>query len=576
MFSDFIKLTRRCLAIAKPYGKKRLAIVTAVILGNGLMQVFGVTSIFPFFALAADPDLARESSIGSLVLGYLPVMDDRTLLVWAGLLSIAVLLLANVMSLLSEVVRVRYAHGLGHFLRLHLLESFAARPYRFFLERNSATLIQKVAVEVNQFIDFVFVGLLESASRIVLLVLLVATIFLVDPAIAIGAGLLFGTFYLAVFAFFRRRARLISEGLREANKGAMIAAQQFFGGIKASLVHGKTRSFIKAFSKHSADQARLVPQIPICGNSPRYLIEPIAYGGLVAVVIVLAARGKSFTDILPSLTVMAFAGYRLLPSIQMLYGQLNQVFGKVYTVDLLEEELADANAQHVAEVAHREIPFEREVSFDSVTFQYAGAKAPSLNELSFSLPKNSSLGIIGSTGSGKSTLVDTLLGLHEPQSGSVRVDGEPLTPETLTSWREKVGYVPQDIFLIDASISENIAFGISPDDIDHAAVRRAAEAAQISSFIESELADQWETVVGERGVRLSGGQRQRLGLARALYHRPEVLILDEATSALDIATETEVMKAITALQGTLTMIIIAHRLNTIEGCDQTLQLGLKP
>lgn len=551
-----------------------MVVVVAVILGNGLMQVFGVTSIFPFFALAANPELARESAMGAWVFEKLPVMDDNTLLVWAGVFSIAVLFLANGISLLSEVVRVRYAHGLGHFLRLHLLESFAKRPYRFFLERNSATLIQKVAVEVTQFIDFVFIGILEVFSRLVMLAMLIVMIFIVDPVIAVSAGLLFGTFYLILFFFFRRRAHLVSEGLSKANQGSMVTAQQFFGGIKPSLVQGKTGYFIEVFSRNSAEQARLMPQIPICGNSPRYLIEPLAYGGLVAVVVFMAARGQSFAEILPSLSVMAFAGYRLLPSVQMLYGQLHQILGKAYTVDLLEEELREAQEAPLIEEGKETVSFQRAISIGEATFQYPEAPKPVFDRLSLTIPRNSSVGIIGTTGSGKSTFVDAILGLHQLKSGAIKIDDSPLSLDNIASWRSMIGYVPQDIFLIDASITENIAYGIPKEEIDHDAVRRAAEAAKVASFIEEELPKKWDAEVGERGVRLSGGQRQRIGLARALYTNPEVLILDEATSALDIKTENEVMSAIRELQGTLTLIIIAHRLNTIEGCDQVVRLGV--
>ena len=325
MFTGFLRLAQRCFAIARPYGLRRLGLVMLVILINGLMQVFGVTSIFPFFTLAADPEIARTSQIGSWILEKLPPMDNATLLIWAGISSIVVLILANATTLLSEVVRVRYAHGMGHFLRLRLLNSFADRPYQFFLERNSGSLIQKLAVEVNQFINNVFLALLEASSRVITLIFLVLTIFLFHPTIAVGSIILFGSFYLAVFLFFRSRASHISKGISIANKGSMIAAQQFFGGIKPARVSGKTEYFIEEFAKHSREQARLMPKIPIFGNSPRYLIEPLAYGGLVMIVIWITARGQSLTTLLPSLIVMAFAGYRLLPTVQLLYGQLNQI-----------------------------------------------------------------------------------------------------------------------------------------------------------------------------------------------------------------------------------------------------------
>ena len=578
MLTGFFRLLARCFALAAPYGRRKLVIVLAVIFANGLFQVIGVTSIFPFFALAAEPDRIRNSRFGSWLLSHLPAMDQNTLLIWAGIVSIALLFLSNAVTLAGEVIRTRYGHGLGHFLRTRLMEAMAARPYGYFLERNSGALLQKVVGDVMQFINAVFLPLMESLSRLVTLGFLLLTVFLVQPVIALGAAVLLGGFYGIAFLLLRHRSHLLGEGLQKANRGAIITAQQFLGGIKPVLVHGKQKFFIDEFARHSVAQARIHPWMPIYGNGPRYLVEPIAFGGLVAAVIWLAAHGRAFSDILPNLTVMALAGYRMLPSIQILYGQLSQINAMRYTVGEIEAELAEIGAaskrikppEQVEEVLP--LSFEKAIRLENITFNYPGSSRAVLENFSLEIPKNSSVGIIGPTGSGKSTLVDIVLGLHRPQSGGIRVDDRVLRPEDFGSWRSIIGYVPQDIYLLDASVAANIAFGIPSDEVDQAALREAAEAAQILNLIEFELPAQWNTVVGERGVRLSGGQRQRIGLARAVYHRPQVLILDEATSALDTETEAEVLKAITFLQGKVTMIIVAHRLSTIQGCERTCRL----
>ena len=578
MLIGFFRLLSRCFALAAPYGRRKLAIVLAVIFANGVFQVIGVTSIFPFFALAADPDRIRNSRFGSWLLAHLPAMDQNTLLIWAGIVSIALLFLSNAITLAGEVIRTRYGHGLGHFLRTRLMEALSARPYGYFLERNSGALLQKVVVDVIQFINGVFLPLMESVSRIVTLAFLLLTVFLVQPIIALGAALLLGGFYGVVFLLLRHRSHLVGEGLQEANRGTIIAAQQFLGGIKPILVHGKEKFFTEEFARHSAAQARLYPWVPIFGNGPRYLVEPVAFGGLVGAVIWLAAHGRSFSDILPNLTVMALAGYRMLPSIQLLYSQLSQINAMRYTVGEIEAELGKINAtaemKKPPEQVEEPVPlsFEKAIRLENITFDYPGSNRPVLENFSLEIPKNSSIGIIGATGSGKSTLVDIILGLHRPQSGAIHIDDRILGPEDFASWRSMIGYVPQDIYLLDASVAANIAFGVSPEKVDQMALREAAEAAQILDFIESELPAKWDTIVGERGVRLSGGQRQRIGLARALYHRPQVLVLDEATSALDSKTEAEVIEAINALHGHLTLIIITHRLSTIEHCDSVVRL----
>jgi ATP-binding cassette subfamily C protein len=585
MFFSFLRLSRRCFALAGLFGRRRLALIMAMIIANGLVQVIGVTSVFPFFALAAAPDRIRHSRLGSQLLEHLPPMSLRELLIWAGLGSIALIFLASVMTIVSDVVRTRYGHSFGHFLRMRLMNAMAARPYAYFLKRNSGVLLQKMVGDVSQFINGVFLPLLDALSRVITLVFLLLVIFLVHPSIALGSFFLFGGFYTLVFLGLRRRSRRLGEEINQANRGTMISAQQFLGGIKPIFIQGKADYFIRKFSQHSSAQARLYPYVPIFSNSPRYLIEPIAFGGLVAMVVWLAAEGRDFSSILPNLAVMAVAVARILPSIQLLYGQLSQVSTMKYTLDEIEAELAQASlapantrpadtlSQPVGEGRGEGLlPFEHAIRLEKITFAYPGSDAPVLHEIDLEIRRNSSLGIVGKTGCGKSTLADILLGLHQPQGGVIRIDGQVLTAGKLPAWRALIGYVPQEVYLLDDSVAANIAFGVPAEEINRDRLRDAAGAAQILEFIEKELPGKWDTVVGERGARLSGGQRQRIGLARALYHQPKILILDEATSALDNQTETGVMKAINALHGQLTMIIIAHRLTTIERCDSIIRL----
>jgi len=321
--------------------------------------------------------------------------------------------------------------------------------------------------------------------------------------------------------------------------------------------------------------------VPIVSNMPRYFIEPIALSALVAIVLVYAARGQDLLAILPNLGVMALAAYRLLPTFQLLYSQMTTLTTNRYALEEIYTELLSAEKAIAAEKetsAHQFVrptpmTWHKEIRLENVSFAYPRAKRPVIEGMNLVIPKNSSLGIVGETGSGKSTLVDLVLGLHVPTAGRIMVDDTPLEAGNRRAWRAGIGYVPQDIFLIDESITANIAFGIPPQEVDQAAVFAAAEAAQIREFVERELPHGFETKVGERGVRLSGGQRQRIGLARALYHKPELLILDEATSALDIETEAEVMKAIRNLQGSVTMLIIAHRITTVDQCEVILRLA---
>ena len=576
MLSSFLRLLTRCYRLALPYGRLKLFAVLGLILFNGLLQLVGVTSIFPFFALAADPDRIRNSRFGSWFLSFLPPMDGNHLLIVAGCFSIAMLIIASIGSIASEVIRIQYSYGFGHWLRGRLLRSYSQQSYAFFLRRNSADLYQRL-LDIQTFILYVLLPLGEIITRIVMVILLVGTVFLVQPWVALGAILVFGGFYLIVFLWLRPRTRAVGEGMQVHNVGMGRNVYQFLHGIKTVLMHGRSRHFIDKAMEHSAQIGHFHGKIPIYSNGPRYMIEPIAFGGLVAIVVVLAIQGRPFSDILPNLSVMALAAYRLLPTLQLLYSQLVLVSANTYTLNQLEEEMLKIETEDIVEIEPtedtNELTFEREINLEKRIFRYEGGAVPILKEFSLTIAKNESVGIAGPSGSGKSTLVDLILGLHTPQSGAILIDDLPLSLANMESWRRMIGYVPQDIYLLDETIEANIAFGIDPAEVDQSALRSAADGAQILDFIERELPQGFQTTVGERGVRLSGGQRQRIGLARALYHKPQVLILDEATSALDTKTELDVMETIHQLQGSLTMITIAHRLSTLEKCNRVIKLN---
>lgn len=572
MIRNFCHLVYRAYALAAPFGRRKIIFIAGIILLNGIIQVLGATSIFPFFAIASNPDLIRQGRMGSIFLAHLPEMNNATLLIWAGVTAIFFLFLSNISALAGEVIRVRYNQNLEHFLRLRMLSSFTARPYSYFLEHNSGALLQKIS-DIQAFIDNIFQPTMEILTRLVVACLLLSVILWMHPLIAVVLAIVLGGFYSFVFLVLRRRLRAIGEGLNIANRGTNIAALQLLQGIKPVLVHGVMQNFIEAYASHSATQAKLLPRLPIYGGGPRYLIEPVAFSGLILVIITLIAQGHSFSELLPILTVIALAGYRILPAFQQIYAYLNQIYAMRYLVTEVESGVTEASITKPLPIVDvRPVTFEKEIQLENISFQYPLARRTVLKNFSLTIPKNQAIGIAGMTGSGKSTLVDVILGLHSPQKGFLKVDGRIITSAETTSWRAIIGYVPQDIYLLDASVAENIAFGIPVTEIDKNSLQMAAKAAQISDFIEKELPASWNTVIGERGVRLSGGQRQRIGLARALYRKPKLLILDEATSALDTKTEAAVMKTIRKLQSSVTMIIIAHRLSTLDGCDKIVRL----
>jgi ATP-binding cassette, subfamily B, bacterial PglK len=575
-------LLRRVLFLARPYGRAKLAWVFSLALAQAVFQVIGATSIFPFLAIAADPDRIRRSHFGTLFLSLFPPMENFQLLIITGVIAIAGVLFSNAINLLSEYARTRYAQNFAHWLRVRLLRRMASQPYTYFLQRNSGDLLKKILNDVMNYTVGVLLPLLDTVARAVTAVLLLATLFLVQPVIALSAAIGLGGFYVITFRLLARKRREVDENLRTHTIGYYRQANQMLGGIKPVKVHRAEEHFLARFAGHSAIIAKMSARVSIFGSA-RYLVEPLAFGGLVVAVLLLAAKGRDFSDILPNLGVMALAGYRLLPSLQLLYSQLTQVSSMRHAVDEVYDEFVEAETDGSVSPAissdalARARPFRWNDSIvvHEISFGYPGASRPVLDEFSLSIEKNTSLGVIGPTGSGKSTFIDLLLGLYQPTAGEILIDGEPLTPALVPAWQASIGYVPQDIFLIDDTIARNIAFGLPDTEIDPARLREACATAQLLEFIEIESPDGFDTIVGERGIRLSGGQRQRIGLARALYHRPSLLILDEATSALDVATEAKLLEALRSLAGKLTMVVAAHRLSAIAGCDKVVDLSNK-
>jgi ATP-binding cassette, subfamily B, bacterial PglK len=580
-FHNVSDLIRRVLFLARPYGRAKLAGVFSLSLAQALFQVIGITSIFPFLAIAADPERIRRSHFGTRFLELFAPMENRQLLLIAGLIAIAGLVTSNAVNLLAEYARTRYAQNFAHWLRLRLLQRMASQPYTYFLQRNSGDLLKKILGDVTNYTSGVLLPLLDTVARVLTAVLLLATLFLVQPVIALSAAIVLGGFYVVTFRLLARKRREVDENLRTSVAGTFREAHQMLGGIKPVKVHRAEEYFLARFARHSAIIARMYARVPIFANSARYFVEPLAFGGLVVAVLLLAAKGRDFSDILPNLGVMALAGYRLLPSLQLLYGQLTQVSSMRHAVDEVYDEFVAAETDRTAapkvssERLARVPPFRWNdaISLRDVAFRYPGASRPVLDGISLTIAKNSSLGVIGPTGSGKSTFVDLLLGLYQPTAGEILIDGRPLTLALVPSWQAAVGYVSQDIFLIDDTIARNLAFGLPDNEIDLARLREACVTAQLLELIETELPDGFDTNVGERGIRLSGGQRQRIGVARSLYHRPSVLILDEATSALDVATEAKLLEALRGLAGKLTIVVAAHRLSAVANCDQLIDLG---
>ena len=554
--------------LAKPFGRRKLAVVFALLLAQGVMQVVGVTSIFPFLALASDPDRLRNSQFGQKILALLPEMENSELLVATGRGAIVLLLVSNLVNFAAEISRNRYTHLFGHWLRSALIHRIISQPYEYFFTQNTSRLIKIITGDVFTYVNGVLLPLLDSVARALTVLFLAITLFLVHPTIALAASLFFACFYLIVFMLFRRIRDATSDGVLDAGRGTIKETQQLLTGIKPIKAQDSENYFFGRFESHSRKLADLMSWVNVIGNGPRYLVEPLAFGGLVVVVIVLINRGGNFADILPNLGVMALAGYRLLPAIQLIYGQLNQLTSMRYSLEEVHREFfrSPTRSHDLSRNGVAQISWNNAVSLENVTFYYGNESQPILENVTIEFSKGSSIGVMGASGAGKSTLADLVMGLLTPRSGRIRIDGEILDASNVAAWRRHVAYVPQEVFLMDDTVASNIAFGIPKEEIDQAHLVEVCAKAHILEFIQEDLDNGFDSIVGERGIRLSGGQRQRIGLARALYRKPSLLVLDEATSALDSDTELSVVNAIESLKGKMTLLVVAHRLSTLEKC----------
>lgn len=555
--------------------RRRALVLIGVMLWIGLMQMGAVTSIMPFMAVVADPGMIDRNVYLQWVYNA-SGLEEKGFLVLLGAIVLLALVATNASSALGVWLSSRFIWEVNSMLSRKLLTKYLARPYLWFVAHGSADAGKNILSEVERFTKHFLQPLVELLVKGTTAICLLILIVVVDWKTAIVSTLLLGGTYSVIYVTLRSRLAVIGEKRNGANKLRFKAVQEGFGAFKEMKTFEREGFFVEEYDRPTRRFSRYMVTAMLIKGLPRYLLELLAFGGLVVLVLYLVFTRDQFSRVIPVLSMYAFAGYRLMPALQHCFASLATLrFHQTLVADLHRDakDIAESSPQQLTpsrKETKDEVPlaFEREIQFENVTFVYPGGDRPAACAISFTIPCRSVVAFCGPTGSGKSTIVDLLLGLFFPREGQILIDGVRLDEQNLSAWRRKIGYVPQHIFLSDTSIAENIAFGLPASEIDMDAVVRAAKAAQIHDFIQNETLNGYETVAGERGVRLSGGQRQRLGIARALYHDPEVLIFDEATSALDELTENRVMEAIHGSALTKTVILIAHRLKTVEACDR--------
>ena len=562
-------------ALLTSHERRRALGLFVLMTAMALIEMLSIVSILPFITVAANPEALTEEGLLARAYEASGAPGERIFLMWLGLVVLAVLIFGNAFKAYTTWKINHFVNMVGHEIAVRLVRGYLQQPYAWFLTRHSADLAKNVLAEVVQVVNGVIQPGMLALSRAVIALGIGALLFAADPVVALLVVAVLGGAYAALYTSLRAFVSRSGKARFEANRARYHVVSESFAGVKEVKLRGLEQIAIDHFSAASERFAHHQAVNATLAAAPRYGLEIIAFGGVLALVLYLLAARGGIEAALPLIALYAFAGYRMLPTVQEVYAGATKMRFAAPALALLHRDLAEKGAARLAyETASAPLPFRRELHLERVSFSYAGADGPALRDVDLVIPRGARVGISGPTGSGKSTLVDLILGLLAPTSGRILVDGTSLdTPERVRAWQANIGYVPQSIFIADDTIAANIAFGRPPEEVDRAAVERAARAAQLHDFIVSELPGGYDATVGERGVRLSGGQRQRLGLARALYDEPAVIVLDEATSALDEATEDAVMAAINALGEEITVIMIAHRLRTLEGCGIVVEVA---
>jgi ABC-type multidrug transport system fused ATPase/permease subunit len=458
-----------------------------------------------------------------------------------------------------------------HSISTRLLSRYLHQPYEFFLANNSAVLGKNVLSESDQLVF----GMLQPLSQLIaqgMVVLAMAIVVLVyDPITALCIFFVLLTLYGVIYGLVRTRLARIGRETQQANARRYQACNEALSGIKDVLATQSQNEYLRKFSQSSRLFSRHLATNETLTQSPTYIVEAIGYTGLIVISLVLLVRSQNVADVVPALGLYGFAAYRMLPSAQVMYRGFAKLKFASAALDSIDSALHLPGINTATSA--QSITLTEKICLDGVSYAYPSApERRVLDGFNLTIPAKTSIGIVGKSGAGKSTLLDILLGLLRPQAGTFWVDDTRITEGNTVAWQQAIGYVPQHIYLSDATVAENIAFGVSRDAIDVESMERAARAAQIHDFIKGELPQGYDTSVGDRGVRLSGGQRQRIGIARALYRDPPILLMDEATSALDPETEEAVNEAIRNLAGHKTIIVIAHKHSSLQHCDRIVDL----
>ena len=569
-----MQIFKKLLYFLTPHERKRAGLLLIMILIMALLDTIGVASILPLIAVLANPSVIETNIFlnkmfqASSVFG---VESTQHFLFFLGVSAFIILIFSISFKALTTYAQRRFIDMRQYTLGKRLIEAYLQQPYSWFLNRNSADLGKTILSEVEQVISSGIGPLLELIARSLIVFLLTTLLIIIDPKLAIIVGSTVGLAYYLIYYFTRKYLNKVGGERLKNNEMRFRSISEAFGAVKEVKVGALEKIYIKRFSEPAESYAKITSSVAAISSLPRYFIEAITFGGILIIILYLMAKTNDFNNVLPIISLYVLAGYRLLPALQQVYMSFSQLTFIGPVVDKVYDDVKNLKPINLNQ-DQGTLSLNKTITLKNVHYNYPNTLRTTIKDINLSIPAKTTVGLVGATGSGKTTTVDIILGLLEVEKGTLEVDGQIITKQNSRAWQRSIGYVPQHIFLSDDTVAANIAFGMDPKNINQAAVEKASKIANLHEFVVHELSEQYQTIIGERGIRLSGGQRQRIGIARALYHNPLVLILDEATSSLDNETEKAVMDAVNNLGKDITIILIAHRLNTVKNCDIIFKL----
>ena len=562
-----MELVRQGLALLNAAARKRLLMLGLLIFANTMLEIVSIGMILPFIALLSRPQLVKTNAIARHVYEAFGFSKPNDLLLLFGVTLLLLVLFKN--TYLFFVTRAQYRFSFNQSARVstHLFERYLRAPYAVHLNRNPSDLITTADYSTDQAFQNGIMSLLIMATEASAVIGIVVLMLIAEPLPTLALIALLALCGFVLGRLMHRRMIVLGEDALELRMARLRTITQALSAIKELMAFGREDFFRDRFQTVRLKHADAQSEAAVLGQAPRMVIETVVVGGLMLAVVIILLQNRTLPEIMSVLALFAMAAFRIMPGVNRIFVAYNAMKNSKAMVDSIIADLSDPLLESKRVVKTGMPPLNAgEIAFRDVTFTYDNAPRPALKDVSLTIGRGESIGFVGSSGAGKSTLIDILIGLLEPTRGSVRVDGHDIAAN-MPGWRHLIGYVPQMITLIDDTIRNNVAFGIPEDEIDDERVWRVLTMARLGDHCRS-MPEGIDTMLGERGVRLSGGERQRVGIARALYHDPEVLIFDEATSSLDNESEHEITKAIDALRGRKTLIVIAHRLSTVTKCDR--------